>query len=198
MNDLTVRSHWNERWVKLQTPQPTKVSEYYISDYGRIKSVNKNNGKETLLKGSIVTGGFKSLNIRLINNGRFAVYIHKFIAEHFIPNEDEDKTFVIHKDRNKMNNYWENLKWVNREELTQWQIEHGVFDPNKKKRGSHTKLTESKVKLILQRIKKGKTKKKVIAKQMGISYMQLNRVERGENWGYIRLDDEDDEKIKNK
>jgi hypothetical protein len=191
MYENTVKSHWNERWAKVETPTPTKSCDYFISDYGRIKSVIKKSGKENLLKGSIVTGGFRSLHLRLINKGRYSLYVHKFVAEHFIPNEDEDKTFVIHKDLNKLNNYWENLQWVDREELTQWQIDNGVYDPNNKKRGSHTKLTESKVKLILHRIKKGKTKKKLIAKQMGISYMQLNRVERGENWGYVTLDDGD-------
>ncbi len=190
INEKTVKSHWNERWAKVETPRATKSCYYYISDYGRIKSVQKETEKETLLKGSIITGGFRSLNLRLIKNGRFGVYIHKFVAEHFIPNDQEDKTFVIHIDGNKMNNYWENLRWVNRVELTQWQVDNGVYSPENKKRAKNTKLTESKVKLILERIKKGKTKKKLIAKQMNISYMQLNRIERGENWGHVTLDED--------
>ncbi len=39
-------------------------------------------------------------------------YIHKLIAKLFIPNNDEKKTFVIHKNNIKNDNRVENLEWV--------------------------------------------------------------------------------------
>lgn len=182
-----VKSFWNEKWNLVITPFPTKTCHYFISNYGRIKSLNKNTGNEMLLKGSTMRGGYKTLNIRLSGKRRFGVYIHKFVAEHFIPKSDEQKEFVIHLDQSKENNHWQNLKWMTQQELTQWHINLGIFNPQNKKRGNNTKLTETKVKLIKNRISTGKTKKRIIAKDFGISMMQLNRIERGENWGYVTI-----------
>lgn len=189
IKENTVRSFWNERWGKLDTPKPTKSSHYFISDYGRIKSLHKVTGKETLLKGSLLRGGYRTLNIRLIENKRLTVFIHKFVAKHFIPNDDPEKIFAIHLDQDKNNNHWKNLKWVSRSELTQWQLDQGIYSLSYKKRPKNTKMTETRVKMALQWIKEGKTKKKIIAKRLGISTMQLNRIERGENWGYVQLDE---------
>ena len=48
------------------------------------------------------------------------------------------------------------------------------------------KLTASKVKLLKDCLRKGKTKKKILAKQFGISMTQVKRIERGENWKEIK------------
>lgn len=184
----TIRTFWNEKWIALKTPYPTKKSLYYISNYGRIKSVNRSTSDEALLKGSTLRGGYKQLNIRLSGNRRHSLYVHKFVAKHFIPKTNEEKEFVVHLDENKNNNHWQNLKWMTRAELTQWQIDHGIYKSENKKRASNTKMTESKVKLLKKWIQEGKTKKKILAKRFGISTMQLNRIERGENWGHVKLD----------
>ncbi len=184
-----VKTFWNEKWVKLSTPYPTKNNDYFISNYGKIKSVNKENSDETLLKGSTIRGGYKQLNIRLEGKRRFSVYVHKIVAENFLRKKKKDQQFVIHLDNDNTNNHWQNLKWMSREEMTQWQIDQGIYNPRNKKRSSNTKLTETKVKLIKKRLRSGRTKKSLIAKSMGISSMQLNRIERGENWGYVTIDE---------
>ena len=107
------------------------------------------------------------------------------MASHFIKNDDPSKEFVIHLDNNKNNNYWKNLKWVNQAELTEWQKSIGVFDPVKRREIGLAKLTETKVRLIKERLKKGKTKKKIIAKDFNISLTHLKRIERGENWSHV-------------
>jgi chlorite dismutase len=183
-----VRTFWNEKWEKLQTPRPTKKGDYYVSNYGRIKSVEKINLRERLLKGSKSNTGFKVLNITLVGNKRMSNYVHKFVAENFLPKPEEDKKFVIHLDQNKENNYWKNLKCVSREELTKWHIEIGRYHPENMKRGSNHKLTETKVKMLKKWMREGKTKKKILANRMGISTVQLNKIEKGENWGYVKLD----------
>lgn len=54
-------------------------------------------------------------------------YVHVLVARHFIPNDDEQKTIVNHKDGNKMNNCVENLEWVTHSE----NIQH-AYDTNLK------------------------------------------------------------------
>lgn len=182
-----IKSHWNEEWAKVETSLPTKKCDYYISNYGRIKSVHKKTEEERLLNGSALKG-FRRLSLRLVG-GTYDVYVHKFVVKHFGDQEpNEDQTFVIHLDGNKSNNYYKNLKYVNREELTAFQTEQGMYDRENKKLGKHTKMTEAKVILLKQRIKAGKTKKKILAKSFGISTMQLNRIERGENWGHVTIE----------
>ena len=56
--------------------------------------------------------------------------------------------------------------------------------------GKGNKLTSSVVKIIKKRIlnPNRKTRMKIIAKQFGISEMQLYRIKSGENWGHITVD----------
>jgi hypothetical protein len=184
MNSNKIKTHWNEQWVAVETKAPTKNYNYEISNYGRIKRISKETGDEMLLKGS-VTNNFPSLNLILVDNITQGTYIHKFVAEHFVKNDDPSKKFVIHLDNDKKNNHWKNLKWVNQEELTEWHKQHGVFDPIKRKKLGLNKLTETQVKLIKKRLKTGKTKKKIIAKTFDISLTQLIRIEKGENWSHV-------------
>jgi len=195
-NIKTVQTFWNEKWAKIDTISPTNQFDYYISNYGKIKSVNKINSNERLLKGSkLPRGGYRVLNIRLKGNNQQSIYIHKFVGEHFVPKGDDKREFVVHLDEDKGNNHWQNLKWMTRGELTKWQIDHGIFNPENKKRGSNTKLTETRVKMIKKWLNDGKTKKKVIAKKFGITEVHLKRIEKGQYWGYVELDGEG---IKNK
>ena len=84
-----------------------------------------------------------------------------------------------------MNNYWKNLKWVDQRELTDIQIEQGVYDPDNRKKSRLVKMTESKVRLLKKRIREGKTKRSILAKSFGITQTQLKRIESGENWGNV-------------
>ncbi len=116
-------------------------------------------------------------------------YIHKIVAEHFIPNYDPLKTFVIHLDYNKKNNFVANLQWATRREKELHQIKGPNFYIP---RGmvTNSKLTESQVKLIKRKLfdPNRKTKLKILARQFGISLMQLHRIKTGQNWGNVEAD----------
>lgn len=189
MSTTKVNSHWNERWEKVVTKFPTKRCDYYISDYGRAKSVEKLTKTENLLKGSLMKAtGHRTLNLRLEGGFNQHVFIHKYVAECFIKKENEDQSFVVHTDNNKSNNHWSNLEWKNQKELTAFQTKNGVFSKENRKNATHVKMTEEKVRLLKRRLKEGRTKKKILAKSFGITTMQLNRIERGENWGYVKIE----------
>jgi predicted DNA binding protein len=86
---------------------------------------------------------------------------------------------------------------VTREESIQFKKEspavkeamRKLVELNKKRDGA--KLTESKVRLLKKKIfdPNRKTRLKMLAKQFGISEMQLYRIKSGENWGHVKIDD---------
>ena len=101
---------------------------------------------------------------------------------------------MIHIDGNKLNNYWENLQRVDRAGMTQHQISQGVYLHENRKMPSHAKMNETKVRLLKKRLLEGKTKRKVLAKSFGITETQVRRIEKGENWGHVKLEQSKDVK----
>lgn len=187
-----ISNFWNERWVLIVAKAPTKQKDYYFSDYGRLKSVDKITQRETLLKGSITVQGYQQINLKLKDNVRQGFYVHKLVAEAFCNRKSEDHKFAIHIDRNNLNNHYENLQWVTQREMTDLQIKHGVYDPENRKRGSHCKMNPARVRLLKRRLKEGKTKKKILAKNFGITVEQLRKIEKGIDWGYVKLEEDED------
>lgn len=183
-----IKSHWNERWSKVKAKADTKKCNYYFSDYGRLKSVDKMSGNEKLLKGSLMKQGFMQLNLKLEDGVRQGFYVHQLVASKFVK-KDRKKPMLIHIDGNKLNNYWENLQRVDRAGMTQHQITQGVYLHENRKMPSHAKMNETKVRLLKKRLQEGKTKRKVLAKSFGITETQVRRIEKGENWGHITLDE---------
>ncbi len=188
-----LRSHWNERWRKVVGEYPSKQSEYYISDYGRIKAIDKRTGKEKELKGSRGSG-YKMLNIRLEEGKRLSMAVHKFVAEHFLEKTEEDvalnREFLTHIDGNKENNHYKNLKRLSRLELTELHKERGIISDKVNREKLVVKMTATKVLLLKKRLKAGKTKRKILAKQFDITMTQLRRIEKGENWADVKLKDD--------
>lgn len=88
--------------------KPIKNSkEYFISNYGNVKRNNK------IIKSS-VWSLYKVIRLKLKDKYR-TYYIHRLVAEAFIPNF-QNKKIVNHKDCNKLNNNVNNLEWVTKQE----------------------------------------------------------------------------------
>lgn len=194
------QSFWNEKWVPIVFEGIQNPPHYEVSNYGRLRSFQSvtktpattefqlsasNTSKP--IKGSVIQG-YRSLNIR--SEGKtLNRYVHKLVAEHFVNRDQTDQTFVIHLDHDKLNNYYQNLKWVSKAEM----IEHNRNNPNLKNRQiprqtRNYKLTESKVKIIKKLLLNDKNRLKMIAKQFGITHTQLNRIRSGENWKHVTID----------
>lgn len=170
---------------------------YALSNYGRLISFTEEIKRGTLLKGTL-TDGYRTLRLYYSNKGKRlqkAVLLYKLVAELFIPKTSEDQLYVIHIDRKKDHDHVKNLKWVNYE----GKMEHYRSSPKviaaKKKLIEHnikangSKLTETTVirlkKILLDPNRK--TRMKILAKQFGVSEMQLYRIKSGENWGHIKV-----------
>ncbi|AWM12494.1 NUMOD4 domain-containing protein [Flavobacterium sp. NRK F10] len=186
-----------EEWKEF-VPDFELKKRYLVSNLGRIKSCDKDLGNCLLLKGSL-TDGYNFLNFSRSIDGK-KKYIHYsyhfLVASLFIEKKKEDHTHVIHLDYDRQNNHVNNLKWVTYEEM----LEHGQRSPyvkeakrkliefNKKRDGQ--KLTVNDVIRLKKKLldPNRKTRHKILAKQFGITEMQVYRIKSGENWGHIQVD----------
>ncbi len=187
MTEKKNQSYWNEKWVRIHFDAVEVQPHYEVSNYGRLRSF------QNLPTGEIIGGskiqGYKSLNIRLQGNKTANRYVHKLVAEFFLKKPSEAHKFVVHLDFDKLNNYYENLKMVTREEMTLHNKDNpAILEKVRPKRTKNYKLTESKVMMIKKMLKSDKNRLKMIAKQFGITHTQLNRIRSGENWGYVTID----------
>lgn len=135
----------------------------------------------------------KKLNEKFLKKYSVGVslFIHKVVAELFLDTpSDTNKTKVIHKDYNKLNNHVYNLAWASQEEVSARFKNHpkNILRALKKKESvvTNQKLTSSDVLVIKKRLKKGYTLKR-LARQFSVSDMQIHRIKTGENWANVKL-----------
>ena len=170
---------------------------YAVSNYGRIISYTNDflSGKEIKCAKA---EGFRVFRYQTRENGKrkdkgFLVY--KLVAQYFIPNDNPERTMVIHLDFSKDNDRVENLIWATKREQIDFQSKNPNVIANKariiefNKKADGAKLTSTQViriKKMLQR-PDNKTRLVMIAKQFNISTQQLYRIRTGENWGHIKV-----------
>ena len=86
---------------------------YQVSNLGRVKSLNyKRTKKEKILKPNITKVNYQQ--VHLCKNKQIKIlYIHRLVAEMFIPNPN-NFPIINHKDENPMNNIYSNLEWCDK------------------------------------------------------------------------------------
>ena len=88
-------SFWNEKWVEIPFPEVENPPLYKISNYGRIRSFQNDTLNGEIINGSKIQG-YKSLNIRAKNKKSLNRYVHKLVAEFFLPKDRENKKGVVY------------------------------------------------------------------------------------------------------
>lgn len=192
-----VKFYPNEEFREVVLNEALKL-KYAISNKGRLISFTTDMQLGRLLSGGL-QDGYKIIRYS-INNGekRFYKYnfFYKLVAEVFLPKLSEEHTFVLHLDYVRDNDDVKNLKWATREEM----LAHSNKSPHvqaarakfvSEKLGSKAvaKVTSTQVMRIKKMLARPdlKTRKTIIAKQFGITTMQLRRIETGENWGHVEV-----------
>ncbi len=186
---------YDEEWNPINLKRKTSDVKYAISNYGRIISYTDKIENGRLIKGSTLAG-YPALRVRYYGKNK-NFYIHRLVAEFFLPQKQEDQEYVIHLDHNKKNNHFTNLAWANKEEwLAHYQDSPNVKAAREKMKENKPQVGKKLTSTEVIRIKKlifdpnRKTRMKIIAKQFGISEMQLYRIKSGENWSHIKVEEE--------
>jgi DNA-binding phage protein len=178
-----IRNYWNEQWKPVVFGEKiTETEKYKISNYGRLIKCQAFN--EVLVKEFFING-YQTIPLKQKENGKSTSrYVHKLVAQHFL--EQGDGIYVIHLNYDKKDNKVENLKWATKKEKENHQFTNPEY-LNRPKKRTYSKLTEARVRLIKRKIHdpNRRTRMKMIAKQFGISEMQLYRIKSGENWGTV-------------
>ena len=190
------RIYPNEVFREIETEVPLKF-RYAVSNKGRLISFTESFKDGNLLKGSF-SDGYKTFRYAKRINGKrvyTTFFIYKLVAEFFIPKSSEDQKYVLHLDYVRDNDSVKNLRWATYDEM----MEHRKKSPHVIKsmqkllehniKADGRKLTSTKVIHLKKILKKPNqnTRIKMLAKQFGISEMQVYRIKSGENWGHIKV-----------
>lgn len=180
-----------EEWKTVELEGIVDDHYYQISNRGRLRSFKRNKKDGEIIK-SYVVDGYKAFSFRKENWKKTTRYVHKLVAEAFLPKDNSYKKYVLHQDFDKQNNDVENLVWADKLMLD----DHRAQNPNITSnygRVTNSKLTEEKVRELKLRLKtaSNNTRLKTIAKEFGITHTQLNRIRSGENWAHVKLEGEE-------
>lgn len=104
-----------EIWKQIQN-----FEKYSISSLGNLKATNTK-GREYMI--SITNNGNDYQRAYLYKNGiRTKFFIHRLVAQAFIPNTDSTKNQVHHIDHDRTNNGEGNLMWCTSKENNLFKI----------------------------------------------------------------------------
>ncbi len=176
--------------------------KYSISNYGRVASYYEDVKKDgRLIHKKVEAGKPINVNFSYFNptpeDGRRRVLtyhrrIHLEVAKLFIPNDDpEIKNMIIHLDKDIQNNEVKNLKWVTKDDY--YAFYYDVKDASEYqqqlliKKGKGVKLTIAQVKVLKKRLREGKTRIRILAKQFGVSTTVIDHIKSGKYWGNIEI-----------
>lgn len=184
-----------EKFKEIKTEGKLQL-RYAISNLGRLASYQNKLADGQLLNASNIEG-YRIFRYRLYKGKKVNhrhLFLHRLVADYFIPNRSSSKSYVLHLDYNKGNNQIRNLRWASKTEMQ----EHHKKNPKvlaaiKKRKNTPVleghKLNVAKVRKIKERLF-SKTKKytlRQIANEFRISDMQVHRIKTGENWKHVKV-----------
>ena len=127
--NLSIESLSNEEWRDVVGYEGL----YQVSSLGRVKSLPKRivykDGREYIYPSKVIKNQKVGTGYRCVTfygvSGKKQYYVHRLVAETFIPNPDNLKD-VNHKDGCKTNNILFNLEWCSRSDNQKHAYKNGL------------------------------------------------------------------------
>lgn len=104
LNNFTETELSHEQWRDIEGYD----GMYQVSDLGRVRS--KHSGEWKLMRFGRNKSGYLSVNLSK-NKEIKHFYVHRLVAQAFIPNSDETKTQINHRNECKSENKLSNIEW---------------------------------------------------------------------------------------
>jgi hypothetical protein len=148
---------------------------FEVSNTGKVR-----NEQGKIIKGSLQSGGFRTINFRFYHNGeRFnkTLIIHRMVATCWVENLDM-KPYVIHLNADVTDNRPKNLAWATADEKI-------IHQKKKGKISTGYKLTPINVAKIKKMLAENELTVEAIARKFDVSHTQIHRIKRGENWADV-------------
>lgn len=170
-------------------------SYYQISNYGRVKSLDRiiirSDNKKQFVKSRIMKSFLTKQyywRVSLRKNGTIKKYnVHRLVAQAFIKNS-KNKPEVNHKNGIKFDNYFKNLEWATSSENTIHAVKTGLQKACKGEACYITKLTTQQVKEIKKELKIPYWGlNKFLATKYNISRSSIKEIKANRNWKHIKV-----------
>jgi hypothetical protein len=156
---------------------------YMISNFGRVKSLKRKwKLKDFIMSAYLDKRGYFNINL-FIKHQIKHFYVHRLVAQAFLPLNTENKRTINHIDGNKINNIPSNLEWATDQENITHAVQNGFINT----RGENSKMSKLKTDDILKiRDLFNKTKNyKMISKQFNIHARTVYKIINKERWKHI-------------
>ena len=174
---------------KTEYKEIPNAKRYKVSRDGTIISFAKSKKGRPLtltpakLKNRINTQGYISVDIVQDDKTIKSQFVHRLVAEAFIPNPD-NLPCVNHIDGNKINNNVSNLEWCTHKENTQHALKNKLLNPPVGERCAQSIYKEIEIETVIDYIVDGKTNKQ-IERDTGVSSETVSDIRNKERWKYL-------------
>lgn len=160
-------------------------NKFLVSNTGEVKSLYFDPPKKLKHYKNM---GYRAIPTRKKDGKNTLVYIHKIVAELFVPNPN-NYAHIVFRDENKGNPSADNLKWVSKEEFKEHMSKYhkSAYEYNKDFTPNN-KLTRTQVAIIKKMMSdpERKTRVKMIAKQFGVTVGTIFSIKRGDSWKHVK------------
>lgn len=161
---------------------------YSVSNCGRVMATSnpkRTNVCEKLLSLKTSNKGYSTLGL-CIHKNRKDVFVHRLVAEAFIPNP-ENKPYVNHIDSNPSNNKVENLEWCTHSENMQhaWKFGNAKAMHEKDEIHPNSKMDEDKVREVRRLYYEEKMGQIDIAKMFNVNKNNISAIITWRTWFYV-------------
>ena len=162
-----------ERWADIQGHPG-----YRVSDHGKVEGPN---GPRKATK---QTTGYYYVGWKV--EGKLTNFlVHRLVADAFCPCDDKRGLIVAHRDGNKDNCRWDNLKWTTQlDNMADKKLHETAHNTPRGEGHSRCKVTEVQVLEIREKAANGQSINS-LSKEYGLSYTPTDCIVKRRTWKHI-------------